>query len=214
MAVAEPAANVLLLSELLAARDADLAVGDPTAPQKPSKRTHMRVISITSVSTAASSEDAWASPAHNDDEVFDEDFPLKISTLELPQQLAPPVRWTFVDFPLERPVLRRIASAPGGLSLHEAPSPQPRRAQRRPAVLPQLIDAVGSSSVPTIGSLGHGGQRRRRCKPCAFFWKEAGCFGGPGCQFCHLCGPDEKKLRRKEKVSNQVRRRLAAEAQR
>jgi hypothetical protein len=54
---------------------------------------------------------------------------------------------------------------------------------------------LGSVDVPSLGSLGH---NNRRCKPCAFVTRR-GCVNGIHCKFCHLCGPGEKKLRRKEK---------------
>jgi len=56
--------------------------------------------------------------------------------------------------------------------------------------------ALGSAEMPSIGSAGHGAGT---CKPCAFFHRE-GCQSGLTCQFCHLCGPDEKRLRRKAKL--------------
>mmetsp|Transcript_8233 Transcript_8233/g.14605 ORF Transcript_8233/g.14605 Transcript_8233/m.14605 type:complete len:143 (+) Transcript_8233:38-466(+) len=37
-----------------------------------------------------------------------------------------------------------------------------------------------------------------RCKPCAYFSKkEDGCRRGDDCEFCHLCGKDEAKQRKK-----------------
>jgi len=49
--------------------------------------------------------------------------------------------------------------------------------------------------VPTVGSAGH---QFRLCKPCAFV-NTKGCKDGASCKFCHLCGPGEKKRRKKEK---------------
>jgi len=57
------------------------------------------------------------------------------------------------------------------------------------------------AAIPTVGSAGHG---VRKCKPCAFVWKESGCQSGTSCKFCHLCDPAEKKRRRKAKL--QLRR--------
>jgi hypothetical protein len=53
---------------------------------------------------------------------------------------------------------------------------------------------IGSLEVPTVGSIGHG----TTCKPCAFYHKQ-GCANGVNCEFCHLCGPGEKRRRHKEK---------------
>lgn len=64
-----------------------------------------------------------------------------------------------------------------------------------------LEPAVGFAGIPTIGSAGHA---LRKCKPCAFAWKESGCQSGASCKFCHLCDPAEKKRRRKAKL--QLRR--------
>jgi len=52
-----------------------------------------------------------------------------------------------------------------------------------------------SQYYPTVGSLGH---PLRLCKPCAFV-NTKGCKDGADCRFCHLCGPGEKKRRKKEK---------------
>jgi hypothetical protein len=54
---------------------------------------------------------------------------------------------------------------------------------------------LGSSELPTVGSAGH---NIGTCKPCAFFYNK-GCENGQQCSFCHLCGPDEKRRRQKEK---------------
>lgn len=55
--------------------------------------------------------------------------------------------------------------------------------------------ALGSPELPTVGSAGH---YAGACKPCAFFYVR-GCENGPQCSFCHLCAPDEKRKRQKEK---------------
>jgi len=46
------------------------------------------------------------------------------------------------------------------------------------------------------------------CKPCAFVHRPAGCADGTACQFCHLCGPGEKKRRQKQKFERIQQRRL------
>jgi len=57
--------------------------------------------------------------------------------------------------------------------------------------------ALGSSDLPTVGSVGH---RWGACRPCAFRYK-GGCENGAQCSFCHLCDAGEKKRRRKEKIA-------------
>jgi len=58
-----------------------------------------------------------------------------------------------------------------------------------------LEPKLGSDELPTEGSRGHSlGQ----CKPCAFV-ATRGCHSGVNCKFCHLCGPDEKRRRLREK---------------
>mmetsp|Transcript_124813 Transcript_124813/g.312140 ORF Transcript_124813/g.312140 Transcript_124813/m.312140 type:complete len:328 (+) Transcript_124813:110-1093(+) len=58
---------------------------------------------------------------------------------------------------------------------------------------PALV-GLGSSALPTVGSLTH---NTGSCKPCAFVFKD-GCQNGVDCQFCHLCEPGEKKRRKKD----------------
>jgi hypothetical protein len=62
----------------------------------------------------------------------------------------------------------------------------------------RLQDAFVEPEVdaPTIGSRSH---RLGTCQPCAFVYKEEGCKAGAECKFCHLCGPDARKQRKKEK---------------
>lgn len=55
---------------------------------------------------------------------------------------------------------------------------------------------LGTTELPTVGSSGH---HLGLCKPCAFL--EKGCQSGVDCKFCHLCAPDEKKRRKKEKMA-------------
>merc|ERR1712023_263585 len=60
-----------------------------------------------------------------------------------------------------------------------------------------LSDALPGPNVelPTVGSAGH---FTGTCKPCAFFYTR-GCQNGFQCSFCHLCPPEEKRRRQKEK---------------
>jgi hypothetical protein len=71
--------------------------------------------------------------------------------------------------------------------------------QQMPQVL-MLSEALqeaqlGSNELPTLGSAGH---NLGTCKPCAFFYTK-GCGNAAQCTFCHLCPPDEKRKRQKEK---------------
>ncbi|CAJ1460112.1 unnamed protein product [Effrenium voratum] len=47
-------------------------------------------------------------------------------------------------------------------------------------------ESVGSSMHP------------QRCRPCAWFWQEAGCARGAACLHCHMCLPGELVRRRKQ----------------
>jgi len=67
--------------------------------------------------------------------------------------------------------------------------------------------APGTAELPSVGSVGH---FDGSCRPCAFV--HAGrCQHGPACSFCHLCGPEERKRRRKDKLEA---RRAAKELER
>jgi hypothetical protein len=61
----------------------------------------------------------------------------------------------------------------------------------------RLSEALPADQLPSLGSVGH---LNGTCKPCAFFHKRQ-CENGLQCPFCHLCGPDAKKQRQKEKKS-------------
>jgi len=50
---------------------------------------------------------------------------------------------------------------------------------------------LGGPELPSIGSLLH---HTGECRPCTFFHTR-GCENKENCQFCHLCGPREKKKR-------------------
>jgi hypothetical protein len=62
---------------------------------------------------------------------------------------------------------------------------------------------IGSPEMPTIGSIGHA---RASCKPCAFVYTK-GCVSGARCRFCHLCGPDARKVHIQEKKRKRNHRR-------
>lgn len=59
------------------------------------------------------------------------------------------------------------------------------------------VPCLGSADLPSIGSAGH---QQGTCRPCAFFWRPpSSCQNGVFCEYCHMCGPAEKKRRQKEK---------------
>mmetsp|Transcript_81216 Transcript_81216/g.159393 ORF Transcript_81216/g.159393 Transcript_81216/m.159393 type:complete len:421 (-) Transcript_81216:224-1486(-) len=57
-----------------------------------------------------------------------------------------------------------------------------------------------SAGQPPMWSVGSAGHEKQECKPCAFYHTK-GCSSGEQCQFCHMCGPGEKKKRKKEAVT-------------
>jgi len=67
---------------------------------------------------------------------------------------------------------------------------------------PPSQPAPGSTSLPSVGSAGHASGH---CKPCAFLHTK-GCANGLNCSFCHLCAPDERKFRQREKKAMAQRR--------
>lgn len=85
------------------------------------------------------------------------------------------------------------------------PAPPPRRALCLAEALgdeqgwasgPPLGLAPGTVELPSVGSSGHA---FGDCRPCAFF-HSGRCEKGPGCVFCHLCGPEERKRRKQRKL--------------
>lgn len=79
-------------------------------------------------------------------------------------------------------------------SARDAPAPRTDSTSTESAAA-DVPDAAGAcpTPLPTRGSNGHG---LGLCKPCAFVFK-GGCNSGADCKFCHLCPPDEKKIRKK-----------------
>lgn len=57
---------------------------------------------------------------------------------------------------------------------------------------------VGPLMMPSVGSAGHEASPPT-CKPCAFFHTK-GCEMGTECEFCHLCGPEVRRQRRRMKI--------------
>mmetsp|Transcript_17192 Transcript_17192/g.46564 ORF Transcript_17192/g.46564 Transcript_17192/m.46564 type:complete len:148 (-) Transcript_17192:169-612(-) len=57
----------------------------------------------------------------------------------------------------------------------------------------------GSIEVCSSASTGVSDHTLGLCVPCAFFHKPAGCLRGVECPYCHLCGPDSRRLYKKER---------------
>jgi len=77
-----------------------------------------------------------------------------------------------------------------------APHP-PAQTLMHPPV-PEPPAPLGSARCPSVGSATH---FSGSCKPCAFFHAK-GCESGINCEFCHVCGPNEKKKRQRDKYES------------
>jgi len=99
-----------------------------------------------------------------------------------------------------------LASPLGGISRHALLEPANVTTDAAGySVPPPRSPAPGSQELPSLGSSTH---NQGACKPCAFFHTK-GCETGAMCTFCHLCGPEERKLRKKEKaLSAKLARRM------
>lgn len=75
-----------------------------------------------------------------------------------------------------------------------ASTPSRRTVQQE---VPYVQRLTLSASVPSQGSVLHG---TGNCRPCAWFWKPAGCMNGSDCNFCHACPEDERKMRRMRRL--------------
>jgi len=54
------------------------------------------------------------------------------------------------------------------------------------------VNVLEAGPTVNIGSVEHG---QRKCKPCLWHMKPNGCRQGLQCQFCHICGKDQYKLK-------------------
>lgn len=187
-------------------------------PEAYKLHSHQRGESVLSMSTSASTE------------ACEETTLRTVPTFTQKTDLAMPIKNTFVHFDEERPNLwdncfneREVHSAPGSVQVappdcsgnrdpleyrsweaeyQRASDAQSQEEEATPKIVLSLMNAlkpsIGSPDFPTLGSAAH---QSRKCKPCAFVWKDGGCSTGVDCQFCHLCGPDEKRRRRKAKIA-------------
>lgn len=90
----------------------------------------------------------------------------------------------------------------------DLPSPFPERSEavpEPPALLVlNLCDALAagkaafasSAACPSVGSAEH---HLGVCRPCDFASRGVECRVGATCQFCHLCGPGERKQRKAQR---------------
>lgn len=89
----------------------------------------------------------------------------------------------------------------------QPPPPQPPTPQaRRPKAEVQTPNAVEVAAAVMMGpgqpkwTAGAALHAAGRCRPCAWFWKPAGCMNAEECSYCHLCPEGELKSRKKSKV--------------
>jgi len=81
-----------------------------------------------------------------------------------------------------------------------------------PPAPPPPAPSVCRHGLPSVGSADH---HLGLCKPCDFLHRSGdGCTAGDSCKFCHLCGPDENKLRKatKKRFLQDVKQRQQAAA--
>merc|ERR1719231_1755474 len=114
--------------------------------------------------------------------------PLPLAPAQAPFAPAPPQ--------LDVPPFAQAPFAPAPPQLDVPPFAHfqaPLAPELQAPVPPAPPAPLGSARCPTVGSAKHfcGG-----CKPCAFFHTK-GCESGINCEFCHVCGPNEKKKRQR-----------------
>jgi hypothetical protein len=61
-----------------------------------------------------------------------------------------------------------------------------------------IADPSNKSGMPGCPSLGSINHHLGLCRPCDFVHR-GGCRQGADCPFCHLCGPQQNKLKKKER---------------
>mmetsp|Transcript_109268 Transcript_109268/g.319880 ORF Transcript_109268/g.319880 Transcript_109268/m.319880 type:complete len:286 (+) Transcript_109268:124-981(+) len=81
-------------------------------------------------------------------------------------------------------VLDLLGALGRGDSLAPSPPPPP----------PPRCDTM--HKLPSVGSALHG---TGQCRPCDFMYRTDNCREGAACRFCHLCGPQAVRLRRKQR---------------
>lgn len=162
-------------------------------------------------------EDAYEYPRCRGDAVPTEasmlDFYGGVATVPAALPAFPPVWGDLLEAPSAAAGRRTILNLASELVANERPSrpsaagyfiaPQADATGAgdgfRPSALPPpppCAPAPGSAQLPSVGSSDHA---VGLCKPCAFLHTK-GCQNGFTCKFCHLCGPDEKRRRKKDKL--------------
>lgn len=119
-------------------------------------------------------------------------------------------------------LLSALAASPSRspISLSQALTPSAASPATPARVLSLEQELAPSPAMPTLGSgprfppgldpppgtPSHGSALHSvgECRPCAWFWKAAGCQNGQDCSYCHICGEGEAKLRKKTKQSTRA----------
>lgn len=172
--------------------------GDVMAPLMPSGYAFSGVPSFDNNAPFQSAydqpEDALTSLRMKGSVIHREILRVKVSELNIamgetvsPGSVADCVDQPSVPWYTPRPDSLQTASFPPPPPLAMAPVSAPVLRLAEAVAPPQL----GTPALPSIGSLLH---HKRECKPCTFFHTR-GCENEEDCQFCHLCGPGEKKKR-------------------
>eukprot|EP00929_Paragymnodinium_shiwhaense_P076912 TRINITY_DN39595_c0_g1_i1.p1 TRINITY_DN39595_c0_g1~~TRINITY_DN39595_c0_g1_i1.p1 ORF type:complete len:294 (-),score=37.77 TRINITY_DN39595_c0_g1_i1:79-960(-) len=121
---------------------------------------------------------------------------------------APPIHCVFVggsgkalqrqargDAPQPK-ITRSTTSLSSAATPSDAPPPTPPA-----AFMLQLESNLEGPRIGTVGTMSLGSMYHHLgwCKPCDFTHRGA-CRAGVDCKFCHLCGPEDAKRRKKEKI--------------
>ena len=93
----------------------------------------------------------------------------------------------------------RMARALAGMECLHRSSTEPVVSKSHRSAVPHTWT---STQFASAASARH---RAGRCKPCAFVHHQGGCTNGLSCEFCHLCGPDEIKTRKRLKLKRAKR---------
>jgi len=73
----------------------------------------------------------------------------------------------------------------------------PSQALELSNTIPDPPTAYGSPECPSLGSIHH---HLGLCVPCDFINRTDACRMGAACKFCHLCGPEANKQKKKQRA--------------